>query len=58
MLLEDDLALAGRLSAAGDDVEVRVYPEAPHGFTGHPTAMARTALSGVDSWLRDRLAQS
>lgn len=58
VLLEDDLTLAGRLSAAGDDVEVRVYPEAPHGFTGHPTAMARTALSGVDSWLRDRLAQS
>ncbi|WP_156727037.1 alpha/beta hydrolase [Streptomyces apocyni] len=58
VLLEDNLALAGRLSAADNDVEVRVYPGAPHGFTGHPTAMARTALSGVDSWLRDRIAQA
>ncbi|PGH51491.1 alpha/beta hydrolase [Streptomyces sp. Ru87] len=58
VLLEDNLALAGRLSAAGNDVELRVYPEAPHGFTGHPTAMARTALSGVDSWLRDRITRS
>ncbi|KOX28636.1 esterase [Streptomyces sp. NRRL F-6491] len=55
VLLEDNLALAGRLSAAGNDVELRIYPEAPHGFTGHPTAMARTALHGVDSWLRDRI---
>ncbi|MFG2195498.1 alpha/beta hydrolase [Streptomyces sp. NPDC048639] len=58
VLLEDNLALAGRLSAAGNDIEVRVYPESPHGFTGHPTAMARTALSGVDSWLRDRITQA
>ncbi|HWM36722.1 MAG TPA: alpha/beta hydrolase fold domain-containing protein [Streptomyces sp.] len=58
VLLEDNLALAGRLSAAGNDVELRVYPESPHGFTGHPTAMARTALSGVDSWLHDRISQS
>ncbi|WP_066949741.1 alpha/beta hydrolase [Streptomyces lushanensis] len=58
VLLEDNLALAGRLSAAGNDVELRIYPESPHGFTGHPTAMARTALSGVDSWLRDRITRS
>ncbi|MFE3323710.1 alpha/beta hydrolase [Streptomyces sp. NPDC059176] len=58
VLLEDNLALAGRLSAAGNDVELRVYPESPHGFTGHPTAMARTALSGVHSWLRDLMTQS
>jgi acetyl esterase/lipase len=56
VLVEDNLAMAGRLAAAGNDVELRIYPESPHGFTGHPTAMARTALSGVDSWLRDRIA--
>ena len=57
VLLEDNLAMAGRLSAAGNDVELRIYPESPHGFTGHPTAMARTALSGIDSWLRERINQ-
>jgi len=56
-LLEDNLAMAGRLSAAGNDVELRIYPESPHGFTAHPTAMARTALTGIDSWLLERLAQ-
>ncbi|RCG28705.1 alpha/beta hydrolase [Sphaerisporangium album] len=57
VLLEDNLAMAGRLSAAGNRVELRVYPEAPHGFTGHPTAMARTALDGIESWLLDHIAQ-
>lgn len=57
VLLEDNLAMAGRLSAAGNDVELRIYPEAPHGLTGHPTALARTALGGVHSWLRSRIDQ-
>jgi acetyl esterase len=56
VLLEDNLAMAARLSAAGNDVDLRVYPGAPHGFTGHPTRMARTALDGVESWLGDRIA--
>ncbi|MEU5328459.1 alpha/beta hydrolase [Streptomyces parvus] len=55
VLLEDNLTMAGRLSAAGNDVELRVYPAAPHGFTGHPTALAATAVDGVNCWLRDRL---
>jgi acetyl esterase len=54
ILLEDNLAMAARLSAAGGEVDVRVYPESPHGFTLHPTAMADAACDDVESWLADR----
>ena len=55
ILLEDNLAMATRLSAAGVRVDLRVYPASPHGFTGHPTPMAQTALDHIDSWLRARI---
>lgn len=54
ILLEDNLIMAARLSAAGGEVDVRVYPESPHGFTLHPTAMASAALDDIESWLADR----
>jgi acetyl esterase/lipase len=55
ILLEDNLAMAARLSQAGNEVDVRVYPESPHGFTLHPTAMASAALDDIESWLAERL---
>ena len=55
ILLEDNLAMAARLSAAGNEVDLRVFPESPHGFTSSPTAMAAAALNGVQSWLASRL---
>ncbi len=58
VLLEDNLAMAARLSAAGNEVDLRIYPESPHGFTGHATAVARTALDDIGSWLSDRVARS
>jgi acetyl esterase/lipase len=51
VLLEDNLGMATRLSAAGGEVDLRIYPESPHGFTGHPTSMARAALDDQESWL-------
>jgi len=51
VLLEDNLAMTARLSAAGVDVDLRVYPASPHGFTGHPTPMARAARADVEAWL-------
>ncbi len=54
ILFDDNLAMAARLSAAGGEVDVCVYPESPHGFTLHPTAMASTALNDIEAWLADR----
>ncbi|WP_280235978.1 alpha/beta hydrolase [Nocardia cyriacigeorgica] len=55
VLLEDNLAMATRLSASGAEVDLRVYPGAPHGFTGHPTPMAKAALDDIETWLSGRL---
>ncbi|WP_067845563.1 alpha/beta hydrolase [Nocardia lijiangensis] len=57
ILLEDNLAMAARLSAAGNDVDIRVYPESTHAFTHRPTGMAATALRDIESWLAHRLAR-
>jgi acetyl esterase len=55
VLLEDNLAMAARLSAAGNKVDLRVFPASMHGFTSHPTSMAAAALDGVETWLASRL---
>jgi acetyl esterase/lipase len=55
ILLEDSLAMAARLSAAGNEVDLRVYPESRHDFTSLPTKMAAAALNGIESWLAGRL---
>jgi acetyl esterase/lipase len=50
-LFEDSLGMAARLSAAGNEVDLRVFPESTHGFTSFPTAMATAALKAIESWL-------
>lgn len=58
ILLEDNLAMAARLSAAGVAVDLRIYPSAPHGFTGHATPMARAARDHIDAWLQTQLGSA
>lgn len=55
-VLEDSLLMAMRLAAAGGDVDLRVYPESPHGFLGFPTAMAGAAHEDIETWLAERFA--
>jgi len=54
ILMEDSFALAARLSAAGNEVDLRVYPEARHGFTAGPTKMAAAANKDIISWVARR----
>ncbi|APR80157.1 Alpha/beta hydrolase fold-3 domain protein [Minicystis rosea] len=42
-LLDDSLFMAARWRAAGNHAELRVWPEAIHGFNAFPLAMARAA---------------
>jgi acetyl esterase len=58
ILLQDNLAMAVRLSAVGVDVDLRLYPGSPHGFTAHPTPMARAALDDIEAWLTSRLGST
>jgi acetyl esterase len=54
-LLDDSLFLAARLAAAGNDVELAVYPEGPHGIEGCPTTLGRMARERIYGFLRTRL---
>lgn len=55
ILLQDNLAMAARLTAAGVHVDLRRYPDSPHGFTAHPTPIARAALEDIETWLNAHL---
>lgn len=58
ILMEDNFAMAARLSAAGCEVDLRFYPEAPHGFTSHPTKMSAAATHDIINWLEQRLDEN
>ncbi|SDF79189.1 Acetyl esterase/lipase [Lentzea fradiae] len=55
VVLEDNLAMAARMAAAGE-VELKVYPESTHGFTNRANGIARTAREDIARWLDDRFS--
>jgi acetyl esterase/lipase len=54
IVLGDTLAMAGRLAAADGEVDLRLYPESPHGFLSFPIAMAAAANEDIETWLAAR----
>jgi acetyl esterase/lipase len=55
-LLDESTFLAARLAAAGNEVDLAVYPEGPHGIESMPTAMGKAAKERIFDFLRARLA--
>ena len=55
-LLDDSTFLAARLAAAGNEVDLAVYPEGPHGIESMPTAMGKVAKERIFDFLRAHLA--
>ncbi|MDQ5821274.1 MAG: alpha/beta hydrolase [Actinomycetota bacterium] len=55
VLLDDSVHLEERWRAAGNDAELRIWPEAVHGFTSFPLALGRAALQTQYTFLRERL---
>ena len=55
-LLDDSLFMAARWGAAGNEADLRVYPEAVHGFNLFPTGMARAANDAQHEFLRDAVS--
>jgi acetyl esterase len=51
-LLDDSLFMAARWRAAGNDAELKVWPESLHGFTAFPLAVARAANEAQYDFLR------
>lgn len=54
-LLDDTVMLAPRWAAAGNEVELFVAPDMPHGFMAFPCAMTKAWQAATDRWLEARL---
>lgn len=54
-LLDDSLLFAGRYAAAGNDVELFVAPDMPHGFQAFPCGITSAWAAEFDRWLDARL---
>lgn len=56
-LLDESLFFANRLAAAGNRVELAVYPEGCHGIESVPTALGRAARDRIFDFIRARLVE-
>jgi acetyl esterase/lipase len=56
-LLDDTLHLAARSMAAGNEVDLLVLPEMPHGFMAVPCAMTSLWAEHTNGWFADVLAR-
>jgi acetyl esterase len=54
-LLDDTLFMEARWRTAGQATELRIWPEAPHGFVSLPMTVADAALSAEHDFLRRTL---
>jgi acetyl esterase/lipase len=54
-LLDESILLAGRMAAAGGEVELAVYPEGPHGIESMPTELGKVAKRRIFDFLQARL---
>jgi acetyl esterase/lipase len=54
-LLDESILLGGRLAAAGNEVELAVYPEGPHGVESMPTELGRRAAARIFEFLRSKI---
>jgi acetyl esterase len=54
-LLDDSLFMEARWRAAGNEAELRVWPECVHGFTAYPLALSRAALESMYDFARAKL---
>lgn len=54
-LRDDSLFLAPRLAATGNEVELQVYPDSPHGYQALPTKMAAASTLRTNAWIARNL---
>ena len=57
-LLDDSLFMASRWAAAGNQVELAVYPGGIHAFSVFPIALAATANARIFAFLARHIAAS
>jgi acetyl esterase/lipase len=57
-LLDDSLFMAARWEAAGNEAELRVWPEMLHGFGAYPLAISRAAAEAQWAFLSEALPAS